>query len=214
MALARRLALRSAWRQNRLRFSRPPRSANVSPPRYISSRPDFLRSAIFISQRTSGVIRAGVAAGLVAGGTAVLGADQAEGEGVLGLGPGHARRRVEDGLQRRGSSGRSPGSVATPRAIRSNWSRSGRSWSTTTNCFSSSIGDLDDRREDHDEGAVLLARDELGVEGLDDLGTVQEPVEVAQDQERRAVGRGQGGERPDRGERIGGADGSVFASAA
>ena len=47
----------------------------------------------------------------------------------------------------------------------------------------------------------LAGADLLG-QGLDDLGRLQEAVEVDQHQERRAVGRRQGVEGPDGGQRI------------
>ena len=64
-------------------------------------------------------------------------------------------------------------------------------------------GDRHDRREDDDERPVLLAGVDPGVEGLDDLGGVQEPVEVPEHEDGRAVGRGQGAQREDRGQGVG-----------
>jgi len=66
---------------------------------------------------------------------------------------------------------------------------------------------LDDRRQDDDERPGLLAHVDPGVEGLDDLGAPQEAVEVDEDQQRRAVGRGHGVQGPDRRQRVGGVDG-------
>ena len=48
---------RRAREQNDFRAPRPPRSANVSPPRCRVSRPDFRSAPALISQRTSGASR-------------------------------------------------------------------------------------------------------------------------------------------------------------
>ena len=74
-----------AFLVNALRASRPPRSAKVSPPRCRVSRPDFLSMPVLSSQRVSG--------------TTLPVAYQGQAEGVLGLDPGQARRRIEDHAQ-------------------------------------------------------------------------------------------------------------------
>ena len=48
---------------------------------------------------------------------------------------------------------------------------------------------LDDRRQDHDERAVLFAGGQLFGQGLHDFGRLQEAVEIDQDENRRAVFR-------------------------
>ena len=45
------------------------------------------------------------------------------------------------------------------------------------------------RRQDHDEGAVLLADRNLPGQGLDDFGALQEAVKVGQNQDCRAIRR-------------------------
>ena len=67
--------------------------------------------------------------------------------------------------------------------------------------------DLDDRGQDDDEGPVLLAGGDPGVQGLDDLGRAEEAVEVAEHQDGGALGRGQGGQGAEGGQRVGGAGG-------
>jgi MFS family permease len=62
--------------------------------------------------------------------------------------------------------------------------------------------DLDNRRQNHHEGPVLLALADGGVEGLDDLGRTQELVEVPQHQDRRPIGRCQGVRRLDGRQRV------------
>ena len=63
--------------------------------------------------------------------------------------------------------------------------------------------DLHHWRQDEDERAGLLARRELGVERLHDLGAIHKPVGISQHQDRCAIGRGQWAQRLDRRERIG-----------
>ena len=77
----------------------------------------------------------------------------------------------------------------------------------TTNCFSSSTGicTTGDRMTTKVRACLPAATGR--VEGLDDLGGAEEPVEVAEHQERGAVGRGQRAQRADRGQRVGGAGG-------
>ncbi len=71
--------------------------------------------------------------------------------------------------------------------------------------------DLEDRREDHEDRPVLLAGGDGRIERLNDLDAAQEPVEVPQDEQRRAVWRGQRADCLDRGQWVGGADGRVRA---
>ena len=65
-------------------------------------------------------------------------------------------------------------------------------------------GDLHHRRQHDQEGALLLAGDELGERGLDHLGVVQEAVEVVQEQQGGAVALGQGGQGTQGGQRVAG----------
>jgi hypothetical protein len=58
--------------------------------------------------------------------------------------------------------------------------------------------------QDDEEGALLLAGDELSKYGLDHLGVVQELVKVVQQQDGRAVLFRQGGQGPQRGQRVAG----------
>ena len=102
-------------------------------------------------------------------------------------------------------SGSSPGSVATPAGDRPELVAAGQVVLDDDEVLLQLDGDLDHRGQDDDEGAGLLAGGEPGVEGLDDLGGAEEAVEVAEHQDGGAVGRGQGGQRADRGQRVGGA---------
>ena len=61
---------------------------------------------------------------------------------------------------------------------------------------------LDDGRQDHDDRPVLLAGGDRRVECLNDLDTAQEPVKVAQDEERGAFLRGQRADRLDCSQRV------------
>jgi hypothetical protein len=74
--------------------------------------------------------------------------------------------------------------------------------------------DLDDRGEDDDERPVPLAGADPGVERLDDLDGVQEPVEVPEHQDRRAVGGRRPAEGAERRERVGGGAGRPFVARA
>ena len=108
-----------------------------------------------ISQRTSG------------GEPAV--ADQRQAEGVLGLQPRQPRRRVEHGGQAvaLGQLARLGGDAAGDRL---ELVAAGQVVLDDDEELLQLDGDLDDRGEDDDEGAVALAGLELGVEGLGDLG--------------------------------------------
>src|ERR1019366_2601541 len=53
---------------------------------------------------------------------------------------------------------------------------------------------LHDRRQDDDEGALLLAGDELAEDGLNDFRAVQEAMEVVQQEDGGAIGLRQGGQ--------------------
>ena len=69
--------------------------------------------------------------------------------------------------------------------------------------------DLHDGRQDDDEGPGRLAGRDGRVQGLDDLDVVQELVEVAEHEDRRAVGIRHGPQRPDGRQRVAGADGGA-----
>ena len=107
-------------------------------------------------------------------------------------------------MPRSSPSGRSPGSVAMLRAIGFQLITTGEVVLHDDELPFKLDRDLDDRRQDHDEGAVLLAPADRRVEGLDDLGRAEEPVEVPEHQDRRPVGRGQGVQGLDRREWVGG----------
>ena len=173
---------RRARVQNDLRASRPPRSAKVSPPRCSVSRPLFFSVWALSSQSTSGATRL---------------CRTRQSEKAFSASTRVSPAAASSTAVRPSPSGSSPGSVATPRAIRSSWSRPGRSCSMTTNCRSSSTGICTTGAEDDDEGPGRLAGGDGRVEGLDDLDVVQEPVEVAEHQDRRAVGGGHRPQRPD-----------------
>jgi hypothetical protein len=66
-------------------------------------------------------------------------------------------------------------------------------------------GDLHHGREDHDEGPLLLAGDELGEQRLHHLGVGEEAVELVQQEQGGAGGVGQGGQGAQRRQRIAGA---------
>jgi hypothetical protein len=66
-------------------------------------------------------------------------------------------------------------------------------------------GDLHDRRENHDERAVLFAGRDLGTKRLHDLGRSQETVKVAQNQDGCAVRCRQGIQGPNGSQGIGSA---------
>ena len=117
---------------------------------------------------------------------------------------GSARRRRRARPPGRRRSGSSPGSVAIERAMASSWSRPGRSWSTTTNCFSSSTGTCT-------TGARMTTKVRACLPALIWLsrawttsGLPRKRWKLTQHQQRRAVGRGQGVQRPDGGQRVGG----------
>ena len=145
---------RSARVQKALSASRPPRSANVSPPRCSVSRPLFFSACAFSSQSTPGSsrpCRTSDRAKAFSASTRVSPAaasSTASGRRPRAARPARWRRR-----------GRSPPAASRP----------GRSCSTTTNWLSSSTGICTDRRQDDDEGAVLLAGGDRRVERLDDL---------------------------------------------
>ena len=73
----------------------------------------------------------------------------------------------------------------------------------TTNWRSSSTGIWTTGERTTTKVRACLPATSWRVEGLDDLDVVQEPVEVPEHEQRRAVGGGQGPERPDRGQRVG-----------
>ncbi len=61
---------------------------------------------------------------------------------------------------------------------------------------------VDDRRQNHHKSAVLLAGQDLPGQSLDNFGRLQEPMEVLQHQDGRAIGRGRIGQHADRRQRI------------
>ena len=170
---------RRAREQNAFRASSPPRSANVSPPRCSASRPGLLQGLALQLPEDLG------------GEPAV--AHQRQAEGVLGLDPGQAGRRVEHGGQAvaLGQLARLGGDAAGDRL---ELVAAGQVVLDDDELLLQLDGDLHDRGQDDDEGPVLLAGGDPGVEGLDDLGRAEEPVEVAEHQDGGAVGRGQGGQ--------------------
>ena len=128
--------------------------------------------------------------------------DKRQPEGVLGLVRGSARPPRRARRPEPSPSGSSPGSVATLAGDRLDLVRAGQVVVDDDELPLQLDGELDDGGEDDDEGPVTPAGDDPGVECLDDLGRAEEPVEVAEHEQGRAVGRGQGGSR--RGSRPGG----------
>jgi len=63
--------------------------------------------------------------------------------------------------------------------------------------------DLDHGTQDDDEGAVLLAGDDLLQQRLHDLGRLQEAMKILQDEDGGPVRRSQGVDRPDGGQWVG-----------
>ena len=133
--------------------------------------------------------------------------DQREAQRVLGLDPGQAGRRVEDGRQPF-ALGQLAGLGGDPAGDPLELVAAGQVVLDDHELPLQLDGDVHHGREDDDEGPPGLAGGDGRVEGLDDLDVVQEPVEVAQDEQRRAVGVGQRPERADGGQRVGGIDGT------
>ena len=118
-------------------------------------------------------------------------ADQRQAQRVLGLHAGHAGRRVEHGGE--------PVAVGQLAGLGRQRAGDGLDLVAAGEVVVDQDeelleldGDLDDGGEDDDEGAGLLAAVDPGVEGLDDLDGVEEPVEVLEDEDGGAVGGGQG----------------------
>ena len=141
-------------------------------------------------------------------------ADQREAEGILGLHPGEPGRGVEDGGQAV-AHGQLAGLGRHAPGDRLELIAAGQVVLDDHEELLELDGNLDHRRQDDDEGPVLLARGDPRVQGLDDLGRSQEPVEVAEHQDRGALGRGHRPQRSDRRQRVGGAgdDASGFGPA-
>ena len=136
--------------------SRPPRSANVSPPRCRRQQARLLEHA------RSSAPRAASAASRPWRTSERLKAPSAS---------NRVRPAAASSTAARPSpSGSSPGSVAIAAGDRLELVAAGQVVLDDDELLLQLDGDLDDRRQDDDEGAGLLAGGDLGVEGLDDLG--------------------------------------------
>ena len=131
--------------------------------------------------------------------------DQGQAQRILGLDPGQARRRIQHGReciavgQLAVVGGDAPGDPLELVAA-------GQVMLDHDELPLQFDGDIHHGRKDDHEGPPGLAGGDRRVEGLDDLDIVQEPVEVPQDEQRRALGIGHGPQRADGGQRIGGID--------